>query len=286
MCQTTIETTEKSNRYRKEMIGQKFNKLTVISLQDYDVNGARWLCRCDCGNITVVSGKKLRSGGVKSCGCLNQENARKRLKDLTGKKFGRLQMMEYIGQHYWLAKCECGKICKVRSDWVVSGRVVSCGCHSRQKLSERMSTHRQSKTRLYRIWAGMKNRCTNPNDHTYERYGKRGITLCKEWEGFENFYQWALSNGYASNLTIDRIDNNGNYCPENCRWSDTKTQVRNRRTTILVTYNGEEKTLGEWCEKLNLPYHLMWERIIRFGWSATRAFETSKKETNRWKKKI
>lgn len=184
----------------EDLTGKRFNKLVVLYRDENGKGGkSRWRCLCDCGTETTVSGTNLKTGAVKSCGCLRH----------------------------------------MKHD-----------------------THHLSNTRLYRIWHMMKNRCYLKNHHAYSDYGARGITVCAEWkDNFEAFYTWAISNGYSENLTIDRIDNNGSYSPTNCRWATRKEQVNNRRSCVLITYNGETKNLMQWCELLNLPYKLIHQRM-------------------------
>jgi len=126
--------------------------------------------------------------------------------------------------------------------------------------------------RLYDIWNGMRKRCLNPKCARYKDYGGRGIEICKEWENFDNFVEWAKANGYNSSLTIDRIDNDGDYTPENCRWATVKAQNRNKRTCVMVEYRGETKALIDWCEELNLPYYTIQKRIKK-GMNPTEALE-------------
>ncbi len=134
--------------------------------------------------------------------------------------------------------------------------------------------------RLNRIHRSMIQRCYNKKREDYERYGGRGITICKEWytpgthTGWRNFRDWALTHGYSDELTIDRIDNSKGYTPENCRWATYKTQANNRRNTRLLTYKGETKTLIKWCEELKIDYHRMEMRIYVLNWPVTKAFET------------
>ena len=126
--------------------------------------------------------------------------------------------------------------------------------------------------RLHRIYHQIKRRCYNTRTQRYKDYGGRGITMCDEWlENYDNFIDWALSNGYDETLTIDRIDNDGNYEPSNCRWITKKAQNRNKRTNVMVEYNGEMKCLRDWCDELNLPYDATHNRITK-GWDVERAF--------------
>lgn len=194
--------------------------------------------------------------------------------DMLGKRFGRLVVIEEApsrnNKAMWVCKCECGNITHpVGGGDLRSGKVSSCGCLHNELLSATMKKHGQKNTRLYRIWQNMKNRCRNSNVPCFDVYGGRGIKVCKEWdEDFMSFYNWAMDNGYNDNLTIDRIDVNGDYCPENCKWSTTKEQSNNLRKNVIVEINGEKHTLAEWSQISGIKYFTIYQRYLR-GWSGS-----------------
>lgn len=145
--------------------------------------------------------------------------------------------------------------------------------NSRSGKLNPMYKHGGYGSRLYEVWRTMKKRCNNPKNSQYHLYGGRGITVCEEWQKFEPFYEWAMSNGYRDDLTIDRIDSNGNYEPLNCRWATWKEQQNNRRNNHLITYNGETKTLKQWSEKIGISWFTLYERLKR-GWSVEKVLST------------
>lgn len=157
------------------------------------------------------------------------------LSDLKGKRFGRLEVISYVGadsrgRSKWLCKCDCGKEITARVDSLKRGDTKSCGCYHAEEVAKYSRTHGLSRNRLYSVWSNMKNRCMCPTSRRFKDYGGRGISVCQEWtNSFLSFYEWAMESGYRQGLTIDRIDVDGNYEPSNCRWITNEEQQRNKR---------------------------------------------------------
>lgn len=200
-----------------------------------------------------------------------------KLIDLTGMKFNNLTVINRAenakgGVARWNCLCDCGNYVIVRGSNLKSNAVKSCGCLCKTPPNK---THGESKTKLYRKWVGIKRRCYDTNCHNYSDYGGRGIRVCDEWKNdFLAFKRWVLETREDESLTIERIDVNGDYCPENCTWIDKKGQSNNRRSCLLYTYNGKTQNLTQWCEELGLNYKLIHERIRRDGWSFEKAITT------------
>lgn len=176
--------------------------------------------------------------------------------DMTGKHFGRLTVLgrsesQYALQHpnkvYWDCLCDCGNTKIVEGYNLRNGCVRSCGC----LFSDSVTTHGESKSRLYKVWSSMKARCGNKNDRAYRFYGGKGVSVCSEWLSYENFAQWAKSSGYHVGLCIDRIDSSKNYCPENCRWI-TQSENSSRTATRLLTVNGTTLNYRQWQERIGM----------------------------------
>lgn len=177
----------------------------------------------------------------------------------------------------WLCKCDCGNEKEIWGRALKSGGTGSCGCHRKKILDH--TTHGMSNTRIFRTWASMNKRCTNKNIECYKNYGGRGIKVCDEWKDFYNFMLWAYSNGYRDELpakqcTLDRIDNNGNYEPSNCRWVSYKVQANNKRNNVYYDYQGKRHTISEWAEIKGIKKATLKNRISNLGWDIKKTLET------------
>ena len=206
-----------------------------------------------------------------------------KLKDLTGKKFGKLTVIKLLYSkklkdnkhysHYYLCKCDCGKEVEICLSNLLTGNTKSCGCLKKEYPNHK--THGLIEHRLYKIYNGMKVRCYNKNAINYKDYGGRGITVCQEWlNDFINFYNWAMANGYTDDLSIDRIDNNGNYEPSNCRWANSIEQANNKRNNKVIEYNGIRKTISQWERETGIDHRKISARLNHLKWNAERILIT------------
>jgi len=219
----------------KSLVGRKFNRLTVTKFHHRNKWGVKyWECLCDCGKEKVVAGANLYSGNTKSCGCYKSEKSRERLRDITGQQFGRLVAVrregtDKVGHAKWRCKCECGEEIIVLGTNLVEGITKSCGCYSAEMRHTFHHIHGKSHTKLWNLHQQIIARCKNENSPNWPHYGGRGISVCDEWkDSFEVFYEWAKDK-YKPGLEIDREDNDGNYCPENCRFVGKSLNIINRR---------------------------------------------------------
>lgn len=194
--------------------------------------------------------------------------------DLTGQRFGRLTVLSRTpvkDRPRWNCICDCGTE-KVLPTESLLGGTKSCGCFRREWAKDKNRTHGGSKDRLYSVWNMMKQRCGDPHNMYYKNYGRRGISVCEEWKNdYGSFRKWAMDNGYDPNAehgecTVDRIDNNGDYCPENCRFANRRVQNRNTRRNRIITFNGETKTIAEWGEVTGIKPITIHFRL-KSGWT-------------------
>lgn len=192
-----------------------------------------------------------------------------------GKKFGMLTVRKAVPhtslngtkEWYWEVVCECGSVKVVKPYELTHSKIVSCGCYRKTRVSA-TKTHGDSRKHLHNIWCGINKRCRH-----HKLYAGRGISVCAEWGAYENFKKWALTNGYKDGLTIERIDVDGDYCPQNCKWIELGKQARNRTNTFWVEYDGKTISLAEAAELAGLPYKQVHYRI-RHGWSVYDALHT------------
>lgn len=181
------------------------------------------------------------------------------------------------GQYIHLGKfrCNCGNNFISRVASVKNGHTSSCGCYNKRRVIEGNTTHNLSKHPLYFTWYRMVHRCNTKESKDYKDYGGRGIKVCADWEKDVNiFYNWSLNNGWNRSLSIERMDNNGNYCPENCKWTTAKEQARNRRSSRMINYNNKMITVAEYCETNNISYATISKRINKLQWSIEDALNT------------
>lgn len=205
--------------------------------------------------------------------------------DLTGSRFGRLTVLckdcNDTQGRMWLCQCDCGNKKSIRVDHLKTGATTSCGCYNREVASKRNRTHGMTKSPEYAAWEHMKARCENPSDSRFHCYGARGIKVCERWRGENGFQNFIADMGLkpGRGYSIDRINNDGDYEPSNCKWSTDNEQANNKSNNIYISYQGETKTLKEWSRELGLDYKNLWERMKYYGWSFEKTIKTKKRET-------
>lgn len=213
------------------------------------------------------------------------------LQDLTGFKFGRLTAISLSEKRsgrktFWDCVCECGKNKTIRTDSLKDGSVRSCGCLKKEQdrinlpNGQGVISHGLSKERIYSTWRGMLSRCEDENDKSYKSYGGRGIKACSDWHDLQNFVDWAYANEYDDSLTLERIDVNGNYEPNNCTWIPIEKQALNKRNTIRIEYKGETKTISEWSKELGISQGLIRSRF-KSGMSPSDIFKKGRVSSKR-----
>lgn len=204
-----------------------------------------------------------------------------KMKDISGKIFGRLKVVCHIGKnksgaYLWKCICECGNEVIVTGNSLRSGETKSCGCYRKEVTSHLSKKHGMSYTRIHQIWLNMRNKCTNKHHGDYLYYGNRGIKVCDEWQEFKPFYDWSMNNNYTEKLTLDRIDVNGDYEPSNCRWVNRKVQANNTRRNIFLTYENKTHTISEWADILKVSPKLINDRLNKLGWTFKEVVEYKK----------
>lgn len=202
-----------------------------------------------------------------------------KVKNLSGMKFGRLTAVEFVGvnkkhESLWSCKCDCGNVKVVVGCKLTGGYTRSCGCLNRETAQNLFRKHGMRNSRIYNCWRGMNQRCHNSSAPAYRNYGGRGISVCDEWRNsFEAFYAWSMKNGYTDQLTIERIDVNGGYCPENCCWANMKVQQNNRTNNRIVSFSGKTQTVMQWADEVGVKAGTLYYRLNQ-GWSVADALQT------------
>jgi len=211
-------------------------------------------------------------------------------KDLAGQRFGRLTVLYDTGKRknghvVWHCQCDCGNELDIRSDSLVFARTTSCGCYKRQRTAEVHTVHGMARGEkrhsIYWIWHSMLQRCENPSNEGYRNYGFRGIKVCDEWHKLIPFCDWALASGWQKGLQLDRINNNGNYEPGNCRWATPQENSRNKRDNRMITFAGKTQCLAAWVDDTGIEYDTLRARINRYRWPIERALTEFVKRHNK-----
>lgn len=259
----------------KDLTGQRFTNLVVTGFGERRGKVVYWNVLCDCGATNLVAGNNLTSGGSKRCGYSCPLRIDPRTKDETGNVYGKLTVLGYAGKSikskagsYWRCRCECGNELDVVGSTLRNGKTRSCsaGCGK--------TTHGMRGTPEYQCWQDMRSRCHNPEDPGFINYGGRGIYVVEEWRN--SFSQFLADMGLkpaGNRISIGRIDNDGPYCPANCRWETQEQQHNNKRTSRHLTYDGITLTVTQWARRIGMHPNTLSNRILS-GWSVASAITT------------
>lgn len=262
----------------QDLTGRAFGRLTVLRRVGHRGEYILWRCRCECGKEKDISAATLRNGNTNSCGCL-------RSPPLTGQRFGRytvgVRVQKGDGRAWYEVVCDCGTTKVIGAKHLRDGTVVSCGCLAAEQTRTRSTTHGCTRLPEYKVWSGLFDRCHNPKNKDYANYGGRGITVCDRWRLFENFLaDMGPRPTTPGKWSIDRINNDGNYEPGNCRWTVTRVQCRNMRTNRIIDHNGRRLTMAGWADLLGVHQDTLYDRF-RNGWAVDRALTQTFRENRR-----
>lgn len=254
-----------------DLTGRIINGVEVIRLENPEKSSSRYICKCVCGELMVKESVRIREGAHLHC-----SSACGQMFENIGTKYTHCEIVwvkNIDGKMFYECKCECGKIF-YSNKFELENIRSHCGCLTSIKRSISAQKHGLYKTRIYGIFTDMKARCYNKSSAEYKNYGGRGIDICEQWMdkdfGALNFYIWAVNNGCKDDLTIDRIDVNKGYSPDNCRWVDNITQQNNRTDNHYICFCGERKSIADWSRKTGVPAYSIQYRITH-GWDVERA---------------
>ena len=267
-----------------ELTGKRFGRLTVIKEVGKSCGHTTWLCRCDCGNEIVTKGIHLTSGHTRSCSCAQKEIIGElNRKALAGRRFGKLTALRRIDKFGsdWICRCDCGNYSVTTAHRLVSGTTKSCGCYRSEFTIMKNTIHgnakRTERSITYSSWASMWNRCKHDKE-----YIRKGRKVCERWRNFRSFID-DMGERPSLNYTLDRIDNNKGYSPDNCRWATAKEQMNNMSRNTLFEYNGEMKTISELSDISGFNYSTLRGRLTQYGWTVEDAITIPPSNNNRLK---
>lgn len=247
---------------REDLSGRRYGMWTVL----FHVKRKYWRCRCDCGTERNVLSDHLKAGETRSCGCATE-------KVHPNDIFGQITVLERIKGTTWICRCSCGEIFTTSTSHLRDKKKPTTKCRKCSNKS-RTTVNVAENGKAYTMWKDMIYRCEEPSCGSYKNYGARGISVCEDWKDFSTFLNWLVDNGYNKNLgrqcSIERIDVNGDYCPQNCKIAGTKEQANNKRDNNYVTIGTETKTVTQWCETTGVNRSTAYHRIAN-GWSAADA---------------
>lgn len=254
-----------------DLSGEVYSRWTVVEDHVTRDKHSKWLCRCvcDCGVARLVARNDLKSGKTKSCGCYKTQVLRSRyaVPDMTGQRFGRLVVVgagvkDFGKPVVYPCLCDCGSGSSVTRSSLLSGNTQSCGCLKIERTTERSTKHGLCRSVEYKIWCGLQRRCYDKAVKQYADYGGRGVTICERWKDFKNFYD-DMGDKPSPEHSIDRIDNDGNYEPANCRWATRKEQNSNKRNNVYVTAYGKTLTITAWSNLVGISVSTLSTRALR-----------------------
>lgn len=248
---------------RKDITGQRFGKLVALNFFEIKKAETMWNCQCDCGNTHISSYRNLKGGNCQSCGCKLGETQTINIK---GQKYGRLLVLNFIEikkhKAYWSCLCECGNIKNISGTSLINGKTQSCSCLQKERFLESIITHNLCDTVEYNTWQGIKSRCNNKNNPWY---GGKGIKVCDKWvNSFENFLE-DMGLRPSDKHSIDRIDSNKDYSPENCKWSTDLEQNNNRRSNVKILNTETDEiysSITEAARAINMKSNTLTSKLI------------------------